>query len=323
MNVPDGLVLGLDLGGTNVKAGVVSARGEVVSVTTRPSGERGGVSAWVAAGLGAAEEALASSGVAPIAAGLAVPGAVDPATSRLIDLVERLPSSGGIDLVEAFGSLGLPLAADNDARAALAAERRWGGYGGCEDLVVLTLGTGIGGAAVVGGRAPGGDRVLAGNQLGHLTVELNGAECVCGNRGCAETVASGTALVASARAAGLDVADAAGVFAAERRGDEGAGAVVERFVVGLAATVVNAIHAYQPEVVVLAGGIMASAERFLDTVRAEAAARSWTLPRGRVRVEQSALGACAGVLAGAAVAFEQMSSLSGAGSPSARPGWGR
>lgn len=305
MTSPGAVVLGLDLGGTTVKAGVVAAGGEVLSVATHASGEREGVRAWAAAGLAAAAEAIAASGADPVAAGLAVPGAVDPTTSRLIDLVERLPSSGGIDLLAAFGSLRLPLAADNDARAALVAERRWGGYEDCDDLVVLTLGTGIGGAAVVGGRAPGGDRVLAGNQLGHLTVELGGTDCVCGNRGCAETVASGTAVVATARAAGLDVDDAAAVFDAEQRGDGRATVVLERFVAGLAATVVNAIHAYQPEVVVLTGGMMASAERFLDTVRTEVARRAWTLPRGRVRVESSTLGSAAGVLAGAAVALDR------------------
>lgn len=302
MTPESGPVLGLDLGGTTVKAGVVAADGRVLSSATRVSGERSGVAAWVAAGLAAARDATAAAKVPPVAAGLAVPGAVDSARTRLIDLVDRLPS-GGIDLAAAFADLGLPIRADNDARAALAAERQWGGHNRSDDLVVLTLGTGIGGAAIVGGQPPGGEPVLAGNQLGHLTVELDGDRCVCGNRGCAETVASGTAVVAAARRAGLDASDAESVFMAEAGGDPRAAAAVRRFVAGLVATVVNAIHAYQPAIVVLTGGIMAGADRFLPQVCSEVAERAWTVPRGRVRVEPSRLGASAGVLAGAAVSY--------------------
>lgn len=297
-------VLGLDLGGTTIKAGVVAADGTVLSSTTRPSGESGGVDSWVAAGLAASAEALTASALEPTTIGLSVPGAVDPVAKRLLDLVDRLPTAGGLDLAAAYAPLGLPVKADNDARAALLAERRWGGPDLGNDLVVLTLGTGIGSGAIIGGLAPGGDRVLAGNQLGHLSIELNGERCVCGNRGCAETVASATAVVAAAQRAGMDVADAAAVFAADAAGDARAEAVIERFLDGLAATVVNAIHAYQPSVVVLTGGLMASADRILGPLRLAVDERAWTLPRGRVRIEASRLGANAGVLAGAAVGFE-------------------
>lgn len=297
-------VLGLDLGGTNVKAGVVDVDGRVLSSVCRPAGERLGLDAWVAAGLEAARDAMAKAHCEPVSLGLAVPGAVDPLTCRLVDLVDRLPSAEGLDLAAAFAPLGLAVAADNDARAALQAERRWGGHGDIDDLVVLTFGTGIGGAAIVGGRPPGGERVLAGNQLGHLTIEIGGARCVCGNRGCAETVASATAIVADARTAGLDAADAAAVFAAETEGSEIAAALIDRFLDGVVATIVNAVHAYQPTTVVLTGGLMASASRILPTVLAAVTERAWTLPRGRVRIELSTLSSDAGVLAGAAVALD-------------------
>jgi glucokinase len=298
-------VLALDLGGTVLKAGVVDESGTVLSTTTRPSCEERGVEAWVASALEAAAEAIERSPVEPVALGLSVPGAVDVGARRLVDLVDRLPSDG-IDLAAAFAPLGLPVAADNDAKAALAAELRWGGLRDVGNLVVLTIGTGIGSAALIGGSEPGGDPVLAGNQLGHVTLELDGKRCICGNFGCAETVASATAMVDSARAVGLDVGDAAGVFAARDAGDPEAGKVITRFVRALAATVVNAIHAYQPDAVVLTGGVMARADQFLPAVRGLVAERAWTLPRNRVRVEVSTLGPAAGVLAGAAVALRQV-----------------
>src|SRR4051812_11840979 len=163
MTVP--AVLGVDLGGTAVKAAVVGLDGSVDDVVALPSGEGGGREEWLRVALDAAERAVASSPRAPVAVGLSVPGAVDTASGHLVDLVARLQADEPIDLSALFASLGVPVAADNDARAALAAERRWGAHGG-DDLVVLTLGTGIGGAAVVDRRVPRAG-LLGANQLGH------------------------------------------------------------------------------------------------------------------------------------------------------------
>lgn len=296
-------VLALDLGGTVVKAGVVDPSGTVHSVATRPSAERDGVDAWAAAAIEAARSALSQSQVAPTVIGIAVPGAVDPTTATLVDLVDRLDAGKGLDLAHVFAPLGLPVRADNDARAALGAELRWGGFAGASDLVLLTVGTGIGGAAVVGGRAPGGDPILAGNQLGHLTIEMEGRRCVCGNRGCAETVASASALVADAARRGVDAPDATAVFDADAAGNPAAAAAIDRFIAGLAATVVNAIHAYQPSAVVLSGGVLARADRILPGLRSLVDEHAWTVPRRRVTVAASRLGAEAPLLAGAAVAL--------------------
>lgn len=307
-------VLGVDLGGTVVKAGVVSNNGEVLSFTTRESGERHGPNVWVAAAIEAAEQARRQSPVPPSALGLSVPGAVDADRRRLLDLVARLPTDEGVDLAKVFATIGLPVWAENDANAALLAEQRWGGLENTGDLVLLTIGTGIGSAVVVDGRLVAGGRPLAGNQVGHFTIELGGATCVCGNRGCAETVASASALVESARAMGLEAVDAAGVFDAEAAGVPSAVHVVERFLDGLTAIVVNAVHAYQPSTVVLAGGVMARQERILPALRIAVADRAWTLPRGRVRIIASQLGRKGSVLAAAAVALSGCESDRGAAS---------
>jgi glucokinase len=295
--------LGIDLGGTTVKAGVVAGDGTVRSFVTRPSGERDGPEAWARASLDAARLALDETAAAPTSIGVSVPGAVDARRGVLLDMAARLPGRE-IDLATLFASLGLPLRADNDANAALAAERRWGGHGNVTDLVLLTIGTGIGSAVVVGGAPVGAGRPLAGNLAGHLTIEPDGERCVCGNRGCGETVASATALIAAARRLGLEADDAAAVFDAEADGDDRAVVVVGRFLDGLATIVVNAIHAYRPEIVVLAGGVMARSDRILPAVQGAVAERAWMIPPGSIRVVASTLGSHGPVLGAAAIAFD-------------------
>jgi glucokinase len=295
-------VLGIDLGGTEFKAGVVTDAGEVIAEARVPSTEKEGASAWVATAIAAARKVLGSTDVVPGALGLSIPGAVDPENAVLVDLVARMPDGAGLKLKSVFSELGLPVSADNDARAALAAERRWGAAVGRNDVVLITVGTGLGGAALVGGVAPGGDPVLAGNQLGHLTIELDGAKCVCGNTGCAETVASSVGIARMAAEAGLVDADPRRLFAMEAI-DDRAASVIAKFLEGLGATVVNAIHAYQPELVLLGGGIMGSADRILPTVRSYVVERVWTVGGRQVAIERSAMGEDLGILAAAAVAF--------------------
>lgn len=298
-----GPVLALDLGGSFVKAGLVAPSGTVVAERRLPSGESGGLASWRTAALAALHD-LPRHGDAPVALGISLPGAVDAARGVLVDLVDRLPAGAGLGVASLFDEFGLPVFIDNDAKAALRAERRWGGAQSAEDVVLLTIGTGLGSAALVGGRPPGADPVLGGNQLGHLTVDLDGARCVCGNRGCAELTVSAGGLVAAGRRAGITASDAAAIFAADAQGDIRARRVVERFIEGLAATVVNAVHAYQPALVVLAGGVTAAADRFLAPVRLLVAERAWTLPRGRTRLDVSTLGGQIGILGAAALALD-------------------
>ena len=299
-----GPVLGIDLGGTTIKAGVVDPTGTVHSYVTFPSRESEGREAWAQAALEAAHQATFASSIRPRAIGLSIPGAVDPRTGTLLDLVARLDTSAGIDLSKIFSPLELPVWADNDARAALHAERRWGRHEDPDNLVLLTIGTGIGSAAVIEGETLAPHDVLGGGiLLGHITVELAGDPCVCGNIGCVETVASATALMKTAQRLGVNAADAAGVFAADASGNEAAAQAIDRFLTGLSAAIVNAVHVYRPSTVVLSGGVMAQADRILPTLRQEVTRRAWTIPRGQVKIVASILGAKGAVLAGAAVAL--------------------
>jgi glucokinase len=304
MRACDG-VLALDLGGTVLKAAIVLPDGTVLSQSRVESHERDGLAAWAEAAMDAARRTMASSVVPVRRIGLSVPGAVDPEKGILVDLVERIPEARFVRLGTLFAPLELPVFADNDARAALAAEQRWGAARAARCAVMLTVGTGLGGA-VSFSKAPGwGDPVLGGNQIGHLTMEVGGAPCVCGNRGCAETIASGSGLLRLAREQGLIVDDVSAVFAAARSADPRAEAAVDRFRAGLAATVVNAIHAYQPDLVILSGGVLRAAGDLLPGIRRTVAEHAWTVPRGRVQVAASSLADDQGVLGAGAVALRE------------------
>ncbi len=290
-------VLGLDLGGTSFKAAVVSDDGIVSGYRTVPSAESAGLDGWLAAARALARDVRDTS---VTAIGLSVPGEIDPRSGSLLGIGTRLDAGEGVSLPDAFAEFGLPVFADNDARAVLAAERRFGAAKGCDDVVMLTLGTGLGGAVVIRGDAAGGEAVLAGSQIGHFTIDIDGPPCVCGNRGCAEVFASATGLRRLAAEAGVDIADARDAFAIP--------AVVDVFTAALAATIVTAVHAYQPELVVIGGGLMGAAEQFLPRVQELVAERAW-ITRGRpLRIERSALGEHIGVLGAATVAFERTTS---------------
>jgi glucokinase len=297
-------VLALDLGGTVLKAAIVLSDGTVLGESRAESRERDGLAAWAEAAMDAARRTVASVGVPVRRIGLSVPGAVDPMYGVLVDLVKRIPEARDVRLGTLFSPLCLPVFADNDARAALAAEQRWGASRTVQSAVMLTVGTGLGGAVTFGESPPWGDPVLGGNQLGHFTMEVDGAPCVCGNRGCAETIASGSGLLRLAREQGVVVDDPSAVFAAARSGQPGATVAVARFRAGLAASVVNAIHAYQPELVILSGGVLqAAGDDLVPQIRRVVAERAWTVPPGRVQVTVSSLADKHGVLGAAAVAL--------------------
>lgn len=301
-------VLGLDLGGTVIKAGVVDEHGTVQNHRTAPSAEGRGVEGWIRAVTALAHDALASSEVTPVAVGVSVPGAVDAPTGTVLDLVARLDVGDGACLPELLSGLGLPVHVDNDARAALAAERAWGAARGIEDVVLLTLGTGLGGAALVGGRPPG-TRPLSGNQVGHFVIDVDGPECVCGGRGCAETFVSATGLLRLAAQEGAPAEDPAAVFLAAKGGDAASRRAVDAFTAALTAVVITSVHAYQPELVVLGGGLMGSQAHFLARVQQDVRSRAWTHPRDGVRVTATTLHGHLGVAGAAAVALARTADL--------------
>lgn len=310
-------VLAADLGGTRIKLGVVRD-GVVLAHGSRPARARQGLarqlpvlrSAWLdllnRAGVGIRD----CAGVA-----LAIPSIIEPGTGRILDTFGKYRDAPGLDLAGwAEDALGLPLAIENDARTALLGEWLHGAGRGCDNVVMVTLGTGIGSAAVVEGRLLQGCHGQGGILGGHLTVRHHGERCVCGNLGCAEAEASTVALSGMAgRLPSYDFSplrvaatlNYALVFKLAAAGDPCALALRDHSLEVWGSLAVSLIHAYDPERLILGGGIMAAADVVLPAV-ADVVRRHAHTPWGQVEVMRGQLGDQAALLAAEELVRERL-----------------
>lgn len=241
----------IDFGGSEIKLGIVG-RGALVRTTTVPVGEGD-----LERAAEAATALIAAMPVAPTVAGIAVPGVVDRAAARLVKAHDKQPRLADLDLdAWAKRSFGLSAVVENDARAALVGEITTGSAAGATDAVLMTLGTGIGTAAVMDGVLLRGAHDHAGILGGHLTVDLDGGLCKCGNVGCAESIAGAWALRRELGERGDAVTDVKELLAAAQAGDAAAATLRDRAVRAWGACAVSLCHAYDPRVVILSGGIL-------------------------------------------------------------------
>ncbi|MEM9996454.1 MAG: ROK family protein [Bacteroidota bacterium] len=278
---------GMDYGGTNIKAGVFTDDGEAVIFEHVPlqSLKEGDLLANLVALAG-----RVAGGHAVMAGGLAIKGLVDTDVGCVVDDVGDGALLAGIDLRVAFGdALGVPFAVENDARAYAWGEWLFGAGRGSTVMACLTLGTGVGGAVVAHGTPYVGANALGGILGGHLSIDRNGPECPCGQRGCLELYCSAPAFSARVRAAhtGLD-GTLPVFFDAVRAQGEPYQATLDAYLDDLAIGVVNVVHAYGPDRVVLGGGVMHSADLLLPGLTARVHDRAWTVPRRSVALAGAA-----------------------------------
>jgi glucokinase len=198
--------------------------------------------------------------------------------------------------------LGLPVFVDNDATAAMLAEWQFGAAVGATDALLLTIGTGIGGGMVVGGRLARGGQGAAG-EFGHMTIDFDGPLCTCGSRGCLEAFVSGTALAREARAQGLDLT-APQVAELAHDGDPAARALVTEMGMRLGEGLANLVNAFNPQVIVVGGGVIALGDLLLEPAREELARRALAPSRDLVRIVPTRFGAESGMLGAAALALD-------------------
>ena len=283
------MVLGIDIGGNQIRAGMVDPEGAILASRTIPT------PADLDTFLPSLQDAirwLVESTELPSGVGVGCKGMIDPDTTRIETLRGPLHFLQGLRIVDLVGlPLEVPVFADNDARVALAGEMVWGAARGRENVLMLTLGNGVGGAALVNGRVLRGHSGVAGN-MGHLTVNPHGAICSCGNRGCLETVFSARAIEADARAAvhrGCDsvltqlfrqqpqLASCRTVFQAAREGDEVAIAIVSSAIYKLGAALAGLLHIFDPEIVILGGHVADAGTDLLVPLQEEVWSRSRAL----------------------------------------------
>jgi glucokinase len=294
-------VLAVDLGGSHAACAVVADR-DVAAVETVSLEAAGGLAGALPKVAEALRRTASSAGVAVSeCAGLAFGfcGLVDSTAGRVLSTNAKYDDAPRLDLPRwCRDSLGLPFRIENDARLALLGEHHAGAAQGTDDTVMMTLGTGVGGVAMIGGRLLRGKHFQAGVLGGHLLADFEGRPCTCGAVGCVEAEASTWALpdvcqrvpgFAASALARRERLDFEAVFACAAEGDAVALAVRDRCQRVWAAGAVAMVHAWDPEVLVIGGGVMKSAGAVLPAIEAHVHRHAWT-PWGKVAVRAAALG---------------------------------
>lgn len=308
--------IGIDLGGTNVAAGMVQEDGVLLGKASVPC-PRGGeaVADAIARAARMAAEAAEVDLKGAKGVGLASPGSIDPERGEVGHAFNL-----GLDHVPLADMVsqrlwGLPTLLENDANAAALGEYIAGAGRGKDSLVAVTLGTGVGSGAVLGGKLYTGFN-YAGMEAGHTVIHRGGRECTCGRKGCWEAYSSATGLIRSTREAmeahpgsklwqfapTLEAVNGKTPFDAAQAGDETAQAVVDEYIEDLACGLANLINILQPEVVCLGGGVSKQGEALLAPLRVVLNREEFTrdAPR-RCQVLEAQLGNDAGIIGGALV----------------------
>jgi glucokinase len=318
--------IGIDLGGTNLKLALLDGERRIVERAIVPTGGVDGHQAVLRRMIEGVAALRAAPGIAVAGIGIGVPGEVEMATGVTGDL----PNLPGRWIDVPVGSViaaatGLPVGVINDAKAFALAEHRLGAAAGCDTALLVTVGTGIGGAVIAHGRLVFGVGGLTG-EIGHLVMQPEGPRCTCGNLGCLETLASGPAIVAEAvrrvvqgfttslatvNDGNLGQLTAADVARTADRGDAVAIDVIDRAGGWLGMALAGAIALLAPEMVVIGGGVAPAGSRYLTAAEATARTHTGVIDIDRVEIQPAALGYDAGVIGAALWGAERAGTGSG------------
>lgn len=305
--------IGIDLGGTNIAVGVVDSAYHLVAEADVPAGAQRPAEQVVADMCRAVELALDKAGLTArdcASIGVGAPGTCDPDRGVVVCAYNlgwfHVPVCAMLT-----AHFGLPARLSNDANCAALAETVAGAAVGCRNMILITLGTGVGGGIILDGKIVSG-LGGAGGEPGHSLLVLDGEPCTCGRRGCWEAYASATALIRQGKRAAAAHPDSLlndypaltgrDVFDAADRGDAAAQAVLERYYVYVAAGITDLVNTLAPEMVLIGGGISRQGERLLAPVRRYVSANCFggeQRPQPVLRAAQ--LGNEAGIIGAAAL----------------------
>jgi glucokinase len=309
--------IGFDIGGTNLKAGLVDSSGQLRVALSEATPRT------LSAVKTLAESFITklSSNLQIRAIGIGCKGVVDCKTTSLVSSPGDLKHIEGNllrDLLPPSVSA-KPIFADNDARTALIAEWLWGAAKNCQNVLMLTLGTGIGGAMLMQGQIMRGAHGVAGH-VGHMTIDTHGPLCICGNYGCLETVFSARAIEAESystahRRVGsvltdrAESSDCAQVFQAAAQSDEAAMWIINRATLHLAAGLTSLVHLIDPELIILGGQMADAGAQLLDPLRDELRRRTRILVGREIPIVSPRIPSHAGVIGAAGLALLESGAL--------------
>lgn len=303
------LVLGIDVGGTNIKAVAVDGRGQVLAVMKRSTLARRGRDALIERLILTSKDTAKKAGAGMVdvtGVGVGFAGPLDPIKGVVFD-PPNLPGWSNVPLRDILEQrLNLPVSLDNDANLVALGEH-WKGAGrGAKCLICITLGTGVGGGIILNGRVWHGVGGVAG-EIGHMTLVRNGRRCACGNRGCLEAYASSQGLILSmqgliGKEEGLKSDSRVTPESIGRRarsGNEPARRAIEDTGRILGVAVASLANVLNPDVVVVGGGVSKLGERLLDPVREEVRKRAFSKVVEGLKIVKAELGDNAGPLGAA------------------------
>lgn len=306
-----GLVLALDVGGTELKGGVIGHNGELLRSRRSPTGAADGLDAVLTRMAALLDELredaadLRSGRILGI--GVAIPGVVDSAAGVAV-FGSNIPWQNTPVVARLSGTLDLPVVLSHDVRAAGVAEAQLGKARGISNFLFLALGTGISGAVFVDGRSTSGSHARAG-EIGHILVEPHGVRCGCGAWGCLETVASAAAVSRrySSRSSEPEVVSAKEVFVRASHGDKDAMIVCSEAVEALAMVIATYQGILDAELVVVGGGLSLAGSLLLDAL--EAALRRHCVFAVVPRLERAGLGDEAGCIGAGLLARSELEKI--------------
>ncbi len=307
------IYVGIDLGGTNIAAGIVGESGKLLHKKSIPTGADRDALAVIKDMAQVAMDVVAENGYTMddvVSVGIGSPGSVDKAKGELV-YANNLPFSHTPMRAEMQKYINKPIYIDNDANCAAWAEAMAGATKGVDDSIAITLGTGVGGGIVVNGKLYSGFNFIGG-ELGHTVIAVDGEPCSCGRKGCWEAYASATALIRQTKRAAEAHKDSKmwdytkdgkfsgrTAFLAAKDGDKAAQEVVDNYVKYVGCGIANMINIFQPEVLVVGGGVANEGDNLLNPVREYVKKETYAKDIKACRIEKAYLGNDAGIIGAA------------------------
>lgn len=307
----------VDIGGTTIKYGLIGMDGSILYKSTRESGANAGASCLMEKVKQIVHELIGYNPQFEIAGiGIASAGQIDHVKGSVIFATSNIPEYTGMEIKSIIeNEFGLKAFVENDVNAAALGEAWIGAGAGFSGIFCITIGTGVGGGIVRDGRIEHGISGSAG-EIGHLIIKFDGLPCNCGNRGCLEQYASARALVRditerlkmgaiSRISLSAGSINAQMIFDAARQGDQLANQVVDDFVIYLGIGLVSLIHTFNPDIVIIGGGISDAGEFLTDKVNDFVKTHVMPSFLDKLKIVPAILGNNAGIIGAAKLVFEE------------------